>query len=43
MRNGDFPTTRLTAQNDAVNIIFGAKVEQNPENTIGVMTMAGKG
>ncbi|KAG5461987.1 MAG: hypothetical protein BJ554DRAFT_5741, partial [Olpidium bornovanus] len=43
MRNGDFAPSRLEAQNDAVNVVFGAKTESNPENTVGLMTMAGKG
>jgi 26S proteasome regulatory subunit N10 len=43
MRNGDYTPTRLEAQNDAVNLIFSSKTQSNPENTVGVMTMAGKG
>ncbi|KAI3670001.1 hypothetical protein L6452_41555 [Arctium lappa] len=31
------------AQADAVNLICGAKTQSNPENTVGVLTMAGKG
>jgi 26S proteasome regulatory subunit N10 len=42
MRNGDYPPTRFGAQADAVHIIFGSKTQANPENTVGVMTMAGK-
>ncbi|KAF9518401.1 hypothetical protein BS47DRAFT_1371038 [Hydnum rufescens UP504] len=42
MRNGDYAPTRFGAQSDAVNIIFGTKTQSNPENTVGVMTMAGK-
>eukprot|EP00274_Cyanoptyche_gloeocystis_P007996 CAMPEP_0196657508 /NCGR_PEP_ID=MMETSP1086-20130531/23842_1 /TAXON_ID=77921 /ORGANISM="Cyanoptyche gloeocystis , Strain SAG4.97" /LENGTH=359 /DNA_ID=CAMNT_0041990665 /DNA_START=75 /DNA_END=1154 /DNA_ORIENTATION=+ len=42
MRNGDYPPTRIEAQHDAVNLICGAKTQQNPENTVGIMTMAGK-
>jgi 26S proteasome regulatory subunit N10 len=42
MRNGDYTPTRLEAQNDAVNLIFSAKTQANPENTVGLMTMAGK-
>ena len=41
MRNGDFTPSRLAAQSDAVNLIFGAKTQQNAENTVGLMTMAG--
>ncbi|KAL9257431.1 26S proteasome non-ATPase regulatory subunit 4-like protein [Drosera capensis] len=43
MRNGDYSPNRLQAQADAVNLICGAKTQSNPENTVGVMTMAGKG
>lgn len=43
MRNGDYPPTRFSAQNDAVTTVFGTKIDSNPENTVGVMTMAGKG
>jgi 26S proteasome regulatory subunit N10 len=32
----------LEAQQDAVNLIFGAKTQSNPENTVSLMTMAGK-
>ncbi|KAG8901429.1 hypothetical protein FRB99_005317 [Tulasnella sp. 403] len=42
MRNGDYPPTRFGAQSDAVNVIFGRKTNANPENTVGLMTMAGK-
>ncbi|KAF9963557.1 hypothetical protein BGZ65_002350, partial [Modicella reniformis] len=41
MRNGDYTPTRLEAQADAVNLIFGAKTQSNPENTVSLMTMAG--
>ncbi|KAI3420665.1 VWFA domain-containing protein, partial [Psidium guajava] len=43
MRNGDYSPNRFQAQADAVNIICGAKTQSNPENTVGVLTMAGKG
>ncbi|XP_038973941.1 26S proteasome non-ATPase regulatory subunit 4 homolog isoform X2 [Phoenix dactylifera] len=43
MRNGDYSPTRLQAQVDAVNLICGAKTQSNPENTVGILTMAGKG
>ncbi|KAG0212216.1 Inorganic pyrophosphatase [Mortierella sp. NVP41] len=39
---GDYTPTRLEAQADAVNLIFGAKTQSNPENTVSLMTMAGK-
>ncbi len=43
MRNGDFAPSRLESQQDAVNLLAGAKCQQNPENTVGVLTMAGRG
>ncbi|KAF8164799.1 hypothetical protein B0H34DRAFT_761593 [Crassisporium funariophilum] len=43
MRNGDYQPTRFDAQSDAVNIVFQTKIDANPENTVGIMTMAGKG
>lgn len=43
MRNGDYQPTRFDAQSDAVNTVFQTKTDANPENTVGVMTMAGKG
>uniref|UniRef100_A0A7N0ZZQ5 26S proteasome non-ATPase regulatory subunit 4 homolog n=1 Tax=Kalanchoe fedtschenkoi TaxID=63787 RepID=A0A7N0ZZQ5_KALFE len=43
MRNGDYSPSRFQAQSDAVNLICGAKTQSNPENTVGVLTMAGKG
>jgi 26S proteasome regulatory subunit N10 len=42
MRNGDYVPTRFEAQNDAVTFLFNAKTQSNPENTVGLMTMAGK-
>ncbi|CAK7334225.1 unnamed protein product [Dovyalis caffra] len=43
MRNGDYSPSRFQAQCDAVNLICGAKTQSNPENTVGILTMAGKG
>ncbi|CCM03231.1 uncharacterized protein FIBRA_05356 [Fibroporia radiculosa] len=43
MRNGDYTPSRYDAQADAVTTIFQTKVDSNPENTVGVMTLAGKG
>lgn len=40
MRNGDFAPNRLEAQIDAVNMVCGAKMQGNPENTVGILTMA---
>ncbi|KAF8815824.1 hypothetical protein BYT27DRAFT_7192225 [Phlegmacium glaucopus] len=43
MRNGDYQPTRFEAQSDAINVVFQTKIDSNPENTVGIMTMAGKG
>ncbi|MQL92967.1 hypothetical protein Taro_025607 [Colocasia esculenta] len=50
MRNGDYAPSRFQAQADAVNLICGAKTQagpgcaqSNPENTVGILTMGGKG
>ena len=43
MRNGDHIPTRLDAQQDAANLVSNAKTQQNPENTVGVLSMAGAG
>ncbi|KAK1857559.1 hypothetical protein I4F81_000176 [Pyropia yezoensis] len=41
MRNGDFPPSRLDAQQDAANLLATIKLQSNPENTVGVLTTAG--
>lgn len=41
-RNGDYNPTRWESQQDAANIVCEAKTQQNPENTLGIMSMAGK-
>ena len=41
-RNGDFPPTRWDAQQDAANLICEAKLGQNQESCVGIMTMAGR-
>ncbi|XP_050234156.1 26S proteasome non-ATPase regulatory subunit 4 homolog [Mercurialis annua] len=43
MRNGDYAPSRFQSQADAVNLISGAKTQSNPENTVGILTMAGRG
>ena len=43
MRNGDYPPTRFDAMADAAHLIFTTKTDSNPENSVGVMTGAGKG
>jgi 26S proteasome regulatory subunit N10 len=42
MRNGDYTPTRLEAQQDALNLITGAKTQSNPESTVAVVACAGK-
>ena len=41
-RNGDYLPNRFQAQISAVNIIIENRCESNPENTLGIMAMAGK-
>ena len=43
MRNGDYQPSRFDAQSDAANTVFQTKIDSNPENFAGIMTMAGKG
>lgn len=40
MRNGDFLPTRIQAQQDAVNLVCRSKARENPENNVGLMTLA---
>lgn len=40
MRNGDYIPTRLQAQQDAVNLICHSKTRSNPENNVGLLTLA---
>jgi len=42
MRNGDYSPTRIGAQHDAIHLLFRIKTQSNPENTVGLMTLAGK-
>ena len=35
--------SRWEAQSDAVNLIFSAKTQANPESSVGLMSMGGKG
>ncbi|KAI9824205.1 MAG: hypothetical protein M1832_002011 [Thelocarpon impressellum] len=42
-RNGDYPPSRFEAQSDAVSRIFSTKTQANPESSVGLMTMGGKG
>jgi 26S proteasome regulatory subunit N10 len=40
MRNGDFIPSRLQSQFDAVNMVALAKTKSNPENNVGLLSMA---
>ncbi|KAH7379297.1 hypothetical protein DE146DRAFT_626257 [Phaeosphaeria sp. MPI-PUGE-AT-0046c] len=40
-RNGDYVPSRWEAQQDAVNLIFSAKTDANPESSVGLMSMGG--
>jgi 26S proteasome regulatory subunit N10 len=40
MRNGDFHPTRLSAQQDAVNLVAQSKLRSNPESNVGIMTLS---
>jgi len=42
MRNGDYSPTRMEAQTSALNLICGARTQNNPETQVGILTMAGK-
>jgi len=42
MRNGDYTPSRLEAQQDAINLICGAKTQSNPENTVAVIACSGR-
>eukprot|EP00210_Caulerpa_lentillifera_P006689 g6392.t1 len=41
-RNGDYSPDRFQAQTDAVNLLAGSKMQDSPENGVGILTMAGK-
>ncbi|OTB01532.1 hypothetical protein M426DRAFT_323419 [Hypoxylon sp. CI-4A] len=42
-RNGDYQPTRFDAQADAINIMFESITQSNPESSVGLMSMGGKG
>ncbi|KAK0718800.1 hypothetical protein B0T21DRAFT_317594 [Apiosordaria backusii] len=42
-RNGDYAPTRFEAQCDAINILFQNVIQGNPESSVGLMSMGGKG
>ena len=43
MRNGDYTPDRLQAQHDSATLIVRRRLQMNPESTVGVLTMAGRG
>ncbi|GAW18838.1 hypothetical protein EKO27_g2365 [Xylaria grammica] len=42
-RNGDYTPSRFDAQVDAINILFDSVTQGNPESSVGLMSMGGKG
>jgi len=42
MRNGDYSPDRFRAQNETVNYLCTAKTQDNPESSVGLLSMAGK-
>jgi len=40
-RNGDYAPTRFSAQNEAVGYLANAKLQENQESSVGLMSMAG--
>lgn len=42
-RNGDFAPTRFQAQADAASVLFDHITQGNPESSVGLMSMGGKG
>lgn len=42
-RNGDYTPSRFDAQADAINILFDSVTQGNPESSVGLMSMGGKG
>mmetsp|Transcript_5581 Transcript_5581/g.10552 ORF Transcript_5581/g.10552 Transcript_5581/m.10552 type:complete len:449 (+) Transcript_5581:56-1402(+) len=42
MRNGDYSPSRMEAMKDAANLVSNSKMQSNPENTVGVMSFAGR-
>jgi 26S proteasome regulatory subunit N10 len=39
-RNGDYLPTRLNAQKDGINLVCLTKLRSNPENNVGLLTLA---
>mmetsp|Transcript_23280 Transcript_23280/g.32158 ORF Transcript_23280/g.32158 Transcript_23280/m.32158 type:complete len:403 (-) Transcript_23280:50-1258(-) len=42
MRNGDLNPSRFEAQSEAISLLAGQRTQDNPENTVGVLSLAGK-
>lgn len=42
-RNGDYQPTRFDSQSDAVSTLFQTITNGNPESSVGLMSMGGKG
>ena len=42
-RNGDYQPTRFDSQVDAVSVVFQSITQGNPESSVGLMSMGGKG
>jgi 26S proteasome regulatory subunit N10 len=42
MRNGDYYPNRMIATIETANLLVCSKIEQNPENTVGLLAMGGK-
>jgi 26S proteasome regulatory subunit N10 len=42
VRSSDYAPTRLQAEADAVNLLAGAKTQNNPESSVGILSLAGK-
>uniref|UniRef100_A0AC34QRN9 26S proteasome non-ATPase regulatory subunit 4 n=1 Tax=Panagrolaimus sp. JU765 TaxID=591449 RepID=A0AC34QRN9_9BILA len=40
MRNGDFTPTRLQCEQEAANMVLQCKLRSNPENAVGLLSMA---
>uniref|UniRef100_A0A7E4US23 26S proteasome non-ATPase regulatory subunit 4 n=1 Tax=Panagrellus redivivus TaxID=6233 RepID=A0A7E4US23_PANRE len=40
MRNGDFAPTRLSCEQEAANLVAQVKLRANPENAVGLLSMA---
>jgi 26S proteasome regulatory subunit N10 len=42
MRNGDYFPSRMSGAQEACSLLIGSKMQANPENTVGFLTMGGK-